>query len=85
MQKIRLIIIIVISLLSAVVIYLSVQYFLLSAELNFTKASLRAQETSEKAVFFANHRERCCQASYFQLHSYATLLVVNYIFYLLFL
>lgn len=52
MQK-RLIVIITISLLSAIAIFLAVECFLLASELNSVKASLKTQETNAKAVFFA--------------------------------
>lgn len=54
MQKTRLIVIIVISLLVAMTIYLSVECFLLASELNLVKANLKAQEINIKAGLFAN-------------------------------
>jgi hypothetical protein len=53
MQKTRLAVIIIISVLAAAVIYLSIQNFLLVKELNFLKANYKAQQTNEKAAAFA--------------------------------
>lgn len=51
-QKIRLLIIIVISLLSSAVVYLSVECFLLAKEVKSAEVGLKVQQTDEKAAFF---------------------------------